>query len=122
MEVSVTALRAGLAGWIDRVQEGEEVVVTQRGRPVARVLGVGSTSLADRLIARGVVTPPRGPESVARGSDRLRATGPVADLVGEQRRAALDRQIAAAYDASGPQDHDLAEASAALAAEALKDV
>ena len=95
-------------GWIDRVQEGEEVVVTERGRPVARLLGVGSTSLADRLIARGVVTPPRGPEPVARGSDHLRATGPVAYLVGEQRRAVLDAQIAAAYDAAGPEDDDLA--------------
>ena len=86
MEVTVTALRAELSGWIDRVQGGEEIVVTERGRPVARILGVDAVPLMDQLIARGVVTPPRGPKPVARGSDRVHATGPVADLVGEQRR------------------------------------
>lgn len=88
MEVTVTALRAELSGWIDRVQEGEEVVVTERGRPVARILGVDAVPLMDQLIARGVVTPPRGPKPVARGSAHVRATGggQVSDLVGEQRR------------------------------------
>lgn len=86
MEVTVTVLRAELSEWIDRAQGGEEVVVTERGRPVVRLLGVGSTPLLDRLVAEGVVTPPRGAKPVARGSAHVHASGPVADLVGEQRR------------------------------------
>ncbi len=86
MEVTVTALRAELSAWIDRVQAGQEVVVTRRGRPVAQIVGLDAIPLMDRLIAEGVVTPPRGPKPVARGSERVRATGPVADLVSAQRR------------------------------------
>lgn len=42
-------LRAELAGWIGRVREGEDVVVTDRGTPVARLVAVGSAPLIDRL-------------------------------------------------------------------------
>lgn len=87
MEVTVSTLRAGLSRWIDRAQEGEEVVVTERGRPVARLLGVDSTPLLDRLVAEGVVTPAPGPRRpVAREATRVRASGPVADLVRDERR------------------------------------
>lgn len=86
MEITVTALRADLAGWIDRAQDGEEVVVTRRGQPVVRLVGVDTISLMDRLVAGGVVTPPRGGKPVARASARVRASGPVANLVEEVRR------------------------------------
>lgn len=86
MEITVTALRADLAGWIDRVQGGEEVVVTRRGRPVVRLVGVGTTSQMDRLVAQGVVTPPHRAKPIAHGSEHVRASGPVADLVEEMRR------------------------------------
>lgn len=86
MEITVIALRAGLAGWIDRAQDGEEVVVTRRGQPVARLVGVAATSQMDRLVARGVVTLPRTAKPTAQGSACVRASGPVADLVEEMRR------------------------------------
>lgn len=35
--VSITELKAKLSQWIDTVREGEEVLVTNRGRPVARI-------------------------------------------------------------------------------------
>lgn len=87
MEITVTALRADLAGWMDRVQEGEEVVITRRGRPVTRLLGVGATSQTDRLVAQGVVTQPRRAKSTIRRSAGVRASGPVADLVEEMSRS-----------------------------------
>lgn len=86
MEITVTALRADLSGWIDRAQSGEEIVITRRGRPVARLVGVSTTSRMDQLVAEGAVTLPSRAKSVARGSAHVRASGPVADLVEEMRR------------------------------------
>ena len=42
-------------------------------------------------------------------------------LLRDKRRAALDQQLAAAYDAAPPADDDLAEASATIAGEALAE-
>ena len=39
-EVSVAEAKAHLSGLLDRVERGEEVVITRRGRPVARVSGI----------------------------------------------------------------------------------
>ena len=87
MEVAVSQLRAELASWIARVRDGEEVIVTDRGTPVARLLAVDSAPLLQRLVEEGVVgSPGRADRPVARGAERARARGPVADLVGEQRR------------------------------------
>jgi prevent-host-death family protein len=45
MDVTVSALRAELAAWIDRARAGEEVVVTERGTPVVRLLAVDAAPL-----------------------------------------------------------------------------
>lgn len=87
MDVPVSALRAELAEWIDRVRRGEEVVVTDRGTPVARLVAVDTAPLLDQLTRQGVVSRPmRGARPEARGAARVRARAPVSDLVGEQRR------------------------------------
>lgn len=87
MDVSVSALRSELATWIHRVRAGEEVMITDRGTPVARLLPVDTAPLLDQLIQRGVLSrPSRADRPIARGADRVRARGPVADLVGDQRR------------------------------------
>jgi antitoxin (DNA-binding transcriptional repressor) of toxin-antitoxin stability system len=51
MDVPVTELRAHLSDWLDRVRAGEEVIVTDRGIPVARqlVLEESGTLLAAEL-------------------------------------------------------------------------
>jgi prevent-host-death family protein len=86
VDVAISAFRAELAGWIHRAQQGEDVVITERGVPVARLSAVGSTSLVDRLTREGVLARPERPgRPRARGAARVRASGPVADLVGEQR-------------------------------------
>jgi prevent-host-death family protein len=87
MDVAITALRAELSTWIDRVRTGEEVIVTDRGTPVARLLPVDTAPLIDQLFQSGVLGKPRRAERPkARGAARVKAQGPVADLVGEQRR------------------------------------
>lgn len=39
-EVSVAEAKAHLSALLDRVERGEEIVITRRGRPVAKVSGV----------------------------------------------------------------------------------
>ena len=86
VEVAITALRAALSSWIERARAGEEVIVTDRGIPVARLLAVDSAPLLDRLTQQGVLGRPSGPRPVARDAVRVRATGSVSDLVGDEQR------------------------------------
>lgn len=86
MDVAITTLRAELSSWIDRVRTGEEVVITDRGTPVARLLPVDAAPLIDQLVQRGLLSKPRRADRpAARGAARVHASGPVADLVSEQR-------------------------------------
>ena len=84
MEVGVRELRNNLSRYLDRVRGGEEVVVTERGRAIARVLPIGSERALDRLIADGVVTPARRTKEPA--GKPLKTKGIVSDLLAEQRR------------------------------------
>lgn len=80
-------LRAHLSEWLDRARDGEEVVVTDRGVPVARLLGIGATSILERLAAEGVIgRPERAKSTTATGRTRPRPRHSVSALVSEQRR------------------------------------
>ena len=87
MDVGVTELRAHLSEWLDRARAGGDVVITDRGVPVARLVGLESTSTLERLTAEGVIgraAASRRP--VAAGRSRPLPRRPVSDLVGDQRR------------------------------------
>lgn len=87
MEVSVTTLRGELAAWIQRAREGEEVVVTDHGIPVVRMVGVGSATLLEDLTRRGIINPPKSATRIdPRDVDRPVPRASVSDLVNEQRR------------------------------------
>ena len=64
---SVSDLKAHLSAWLEAVERGEEVVVTDRGRPVAMLAPVrgleGEDERTVRLIAAGVLRPARRPLS-----------------------------------------------------------
>lgn len=87
MDVAVTELRAHLGRWIDAARNGNDIVITDRGTPVARIVALDSTSAIDRLTAEGVISRPTHPTRPIAG-DRQRPTPkrPVADIVSEQRR------------------------------------
>ena len=57
MEVAVSALRAELKTWIDRARAGDEVIITDRGLPVARLTGIGAADLVQGLVRDGLLTP-----------------------------------------------------------------
>ena len=46
--VGIRELKARLSGYIQRVKDGDTVVVTERGQPVARILPT-HTSVEDRI-------------------------------------------------------------------------
>jgi prevent-host-death family protein len=84
VQVGVKELRDHLSRYLDRVRDGDEIVVTDRGRAIARVVPVGSERVLDRLIAEGVVTPARRPKR--RAGKPIKTKGTVSDLVADQRR------------------------------------
>jgi prevent-host-death family protein len=57
MDVGIRELRADLSRWVKRARAGEEIVVTDRGKPVARLVPADGERKIDRLIREGVVTP-----------------------------------------------------------------
>ena len=87
MDVSVSALRAELKQWIDEARSGEDVVITDRGVPVARLSGIASADLLTRLQREGLLTAPEEPRPAA-GADRPAARGAagVSGLVRRLRR------------------------------------
>jgi prevent-host-death family protein len=84
-EVGVRELRNGLSRWLERVKQGDEVLITERGRPVARLTRVDTRSGLDELVARGLVTPARYRPSDLPLPPRLEVPGGVSDLVSDQR-------------------------------------
>lgn len=84
LEVGVRELRNNLSRYLERVRGGEELIVTDRGSAVARVLGVSTQPVLGRLIAEGVVTPAAQPKRRAKAP--IKGTGTVSDLVADQRR------------------------------------
>lgn len=86
MDVAVTDLRAHLSEWLDRARAGTEVVVTDRGTPVARLVAVDSAAALERLAAEGVIGRASAPRPAAAGRPRPRSRRPVSDEVSKQRR------------------------------------
>jgi prevent-host-death family protein len=86
VEVGVRELKNHLSQYLDRVRDGEEIIVTDRGRPVARLAALdASTDHLAELVAMGAVRPPR-PTAGQRPTRRIRSKGSVSELVAEQRR------------------------------------
>jgi prevent-host-death family protein len=83
-EVGVRALHDRLSEHLDRVEQGVEVVVTRRGKRVARLTAIDREDALADLVRRGLVRLPEQPRSQRRA--RVRASGPVSELVSEQRR------------------------------------
>ncbi len=86
VEVGVRDLKNNLSRYLDRVRDGEEVIVTDRGRPIARLAALDHpTDRLNELIAAGLIRPAkrRGRRAPTR---RVRPKGSVSDLVAEQRR------------------------------------
>ena len=62
---AIAKLKAGLSGYLESVKAGEQVVVTDRGRPVALIVPIDPNISQDErraeLVAKGLVRPGSGP-------------------------------------------------------------
>lgn len=80
LEIGVRDLRADLARWL-RVAREREVVITDRGRPVARLVPVDGHPGLRALIEQGSVVPPRRVATPVDPAELVRARGSVSDLI-----------------------------------------
>ena len=86
IEVGIRELKNQLSHYIDQVCAGTEIIVTEHGKPVARLTAL--TEADDRLarlIASGAVRPAVKPKN-PRPRGRFTATGSVSEIVINERR------------------------------------
>lgn len=83
-EVGIRELRDNLSRFLDDVQAGRELIVTDRGRPVARIVGSPGESWLDELVAAGIVTLPERELDLS-SFGRVNATGDLMEFVFDQR-------------------------------------
>ena len=84
MEVGIRELRADLSRWLKQVQAGEEILVTDRGKPVALITPANGRSKLDELIARGLATPARRRPTRETMLPPIKTSGTVSDLVRDE--------------------------------------
>lgn len=84
--VGIRELKDGVSAIIERVEAGEPITVTRRGKPVARIVAAATPPHLAALIARGVVRPSNGSRYLPKPT-KLRGSGKsAADYVSEGRR------------------------------------
>jgi len=84
-QVGVRELRQNLSVHLRRVLRGETLEVTERGRAVAILAPLPkTTSVLDRLIAEGRVTPAKG-DLLTLKRPRIRPPRPTSEMLDEQR-------------------------------------
>lgn len=84
MDVGVRELRDKLSRHLAEVRKGRTVTITEHGRPIARIVPVQRPTKLEQLRAEGRIRPAR--ERKRPAPEPVSASGPVSDLVGDQRR------------------------------------
>lgn len=86
MEVGIRELRADLSRWLKQAQAGEEILVTNRGKPIARITPANGRSKLDDLIARGLATRATRVPTRETMPRPIKTRGTVSDMLLEERR------------------------------------
>ena len=88
--ISVSTLKASLSEYLDLVRGGEDVLITSRGKAVARLSRVEDLEAHDARIARlarkGLVRPRKGPIGRVKPPAGKGASGVLAALLEERRK------------------------------------
>lgn len=84
--VGVRELRAHLSSWLDRARKGEEILITERGLPIARLLPLDFSEIRKQLREDAVITAAGRPSRKIKKSDLGKAKSNVSELVKDQRR------------------------------------
>jgi prevent-host-death family protein len=89
MKVGVRELRNNLSRYLERVRAGDEVVVTDHGREIAKVVSIDNDdrkpNSLDRLVADGLASPARK-DHRSLSDELIPADCAVSPLVADQRR------------------------------------
>lgn len=86
IEVGVTEFRADLRRWIDRVKSGEEIVLTERRTPIARITSINALPVIEQLERDGLIRGPRNKSRTkASGRKRVQVKGSVSEIITQQR-------------------------------------
>jgi prevent-host-death family protein len=84
VEVGVRELHDRLSEYLEKIEQGAEVLVTRRGRPIARLSQIDAPRPFEDLERRGLV---RWPEKTRAAQAALTGSrGSVSELVRDQRR------------------------------------
>jgi prevent-host-death family protein len=84
--VGIRELKDSASSIIDRVEDGEAITVTKRGRPVARIVSAATPPHLATLVAEGSVRASEGSRYLPKPT-KLRGDGKgAADYVAEGRR------------------------------------
>ncbi len=83
-KVGVRELQDRLSEYLERVEAGDEVIVTRGGKPIARLSAVRRDDPLQDLVRRGLVRLPERPPRA--GWARVESRGSVSELVSQQRR------------------------------------
>jgi prevent-host-death family protein len=59
VDVGIGELRNGFSRYLAEVRAGRTITITDRGRPIARIVPAGVPTVLERLVAEGRVVPPR---------------------------------------------------------------
>lgn len=89
VEVGIRELRENLRAFLERAKNGDVVVVTDRGKPIAHITSSEEDAAWARAIANGEITPARRPRSRidVEKLPRLRGRPTATDVLLEQRRS-----------------------------------
>jgi prevent-host-death family protein len=90
VEVGIRELRENLRAFLDRARNGDVVVVTDRGKPIAHITSSEEDAAWARAIAAGEITPPRRATRSRIDVEklpRLRGRPTATDILLEQRRS-----------------------------------
>ena len=88
LQVGIRALKSRLSEFVRRAGNGETIVVTERGRPVAQLVPHRSEELPRRLadlVRQGQVTLATKPPALPRVRGKMRR-GSLSDVIVEERR------------------------------------
>ncbi len=89
LQIGIRALKARLSEFVHRAADGETILVTEHGRPVAELVPHRSTELPPRLaelVRRGEVTLATKPPRLPKPRGRMQPGASLSDVVVEERR------------------------------------
>lgn len=85
VEVGVRELRENLSEWLDRAAGGEDVIVTERGKPKVRLSPATGEHILDQLVREGRARAAKGPRGALPPPISVKGN-PATDALLEHRR------------------------------------